>query len=76
MVTVKEAIDAVEEKYYLLKGRFPYKAHELPRLPRSLKPPGLSPDRAWYLYEKIREHIPDHFDKDQTCPRPRTRKPS
>ena len=76
VVTVKKARDAVEEKYDLLKGRFPYNPHKFPRLPRSLKPPGLSPARAWYLYEKIREHIPDHFDKDQTCPRPRARKPS
>ena len=39
------------------------------QLPPVLPPSGLSLQRQWYLYEKIREFCPDHL-KDTTCPRP------
>ena len=77
IVTVKEAIDSPEEKYTLLKGEFPYSKEKHPTcLPRKLSPPGLSVDRSWYLYEKIREHIPTNRDKDATCPLPNIKKPT
>ncbi len=75
-VVVKENLDAPEEHHMLLKGKFPYHATKFPRLPGKLKPKGLTPDREWYLYEKIREHIPRREDKDATCPLPKTAKPA
>lgn len=37
--------------------------------PEILVPAGLSVDRQWYLYNKIREFCPDR-SKDVTCPLP------
>jgi len=47
----------------------------MPRYPRKLKPSGISLERAWYLYENIREHIPNEEDKNWTCPKPTRSKP-
>ena len=38
-------------------------------LPDRIIPPGLSLERQWYLFDKIREYCPDHC-KDLVCPRP------
>ena len=38
-------------------------------LPDRIIPPGLSLERQWYLFEKVREYCPDHC-KDLVCPRP------
>ena len=38
-------------------------------MPRIIEPPGLSAERAWYLYEQIREHCDTDF-QDATCPKP------
>ena len=75
-VVVKESLDAPEERYRLLKGEFPYQATLLPQPPGTLTPKGLTPDREWYLYEKIRGHIPRREDQDVTCPLPKTAKPA
>jgi hypothetical protein len=76
VVTVKKAIDAPEEKFMLLKAKFPYSPNKRPiRLPRKMEPPGLSAERSWYLYDGIREHIPAIQDKDATCPRPNVARP-
>ncbi len=75
IVTVKETIDGPEEEFMLLKAEFPYDFNTRPRLPRRLEPSGLSPERSWYLYDKIREFIPSIEDKDKTCPEPRVKKP-
>lgn len=76
IVTVKEAIDGPEEKYRLVKTKFPYNPNKRPRrLPRKMMPPGLSPERSWYLYDAIREHIPAIEDKDATCPLPDVARP-
>lgn len=75
-VVVKESLDAPEERYMLLKGEFPYQTTPLPQPPGKLKPQGLTLDREWYLYEKIREHIPRLEDQDETCPLPKTAKPA
>ena len=37
--------------------------------PQQLFPPGLSLERRWYLYEKIREFCPDNH-RDLVCPKP------
>ena len=39
-------------------------------LPARIVPPGLSLERQWYLFEKVREYCPDHC-KDLVCPTPR-----
>ncbi|MHC4139197.1 MAG: hypothetical protein ACYSR1_04975 [Planctomycetota bacterium] len=75
VVTVKERIDTPEEEYVLLRRRFPYGPNKLPRLPKELNPTGLSLERAWYLYEQIRDYIPSELDRDQTCPKPPRPKP-
>ena len=74
-VITKETFDSSEEKHELLKDRFPFTHKKLPRLPERLIPSGLSAERSWYLYEKIREHIPSITDKDETCPLPTVVKP-
>lgn len=77
IVTVKESIDGPGEKHMLLKGKFPYTPNKRPlRLPREITPVGLSASRSWYLYDAIREHIPDIQDKDATCPRPNVPRPA
>lgn len=43
-------------------------------LPRNIIPAGLSAERAWYLYEQIREHCDSDF-QDVTCPKPTVPKP-
>ncbi len=75
IVTVKEAIDGLEEEFLLLKATFPYHHPTYPRLPQQIKPSGLSPERSWYLYDKIREYIPSIEDKDKTCPTPIVKQP-
>lgn len=75
VVTVKERLDAPEEEHVLLQRRFPYGPNKPPRLPRQLHPTGLSLERAWYLYEQIREYIPSESDREQTCPKPVKPKP-
>ena len=34
-----------------------------------ITPPGLSAERAWYLYDQIRQHCGE-AGKDETCPLP------
>jgi len=36
----------------------------------------LSAERQWYLYEQIREHVPNPIKKDKYCPKPLIPKPS
>ncbi len=75
VVTVKEAVNGLEEEFMLLKTEFPYDSNNPPPPPRKIKPPGLSAERSWYLYDQIREHIPSLEDKDKTCPQPEVPKP-
>lgn len=39
-----------------------------------ITPPGLSIDRQWYLFNKIREFVKEEC-KDITCPQPQTQAP-
>ena len=43
--------------------------------PELISPPGLSPERAWYLYENVRQHCEGDNNKNTTCPKPRVPKP-
>jgi hypothetical protein len=71
IVTVKESIDSQEEQFNLLKKTFPYSSKKLPaRLPAIIVPEGISDERAWYLYDTIRDHIPTESEKNLTCPMP------
>ncbi len=75
VVMTRETVNGAEERHELLKGKFPFSNKKLPRLPEKLTPSGLSAERSWYLYEKIREHIPLLTDQDKTCPLPNFKKP-
>jgi len=72
VVVVKKSVDGEKLSVNLLKNpefRFTHN-----KLPDKINPKGLSVSRAWYLYDKIREHIPLEQDKDATCPLPKVRK--
>ena len=43
--------------------------------PDLITPPGLSPERAWYLYENVRQHCEGDSNKDNTCPKASVPKP-
>ena len=40
-------------------------------MPQEIIPQGLSLERRWYLFDKIREFCPEHV-QDQVCPKPCT----
>jgi hypothetical protein len=73
IIKLKEKLDSKETKINLIRDEgFPYNKRVKPRdLPGRLIPEGLSVERQWYLYDKIRMHIPDSRDKDRTCPKPK-----
>ncbi len=72
VVFAKEKVDGEEKEYNLLRQTFPYRRKKPPRrLPNTIEPKGLSPERAWYLYDHIRCHIPNEEDKNMTCPEPK-----
>ena len=66
---VRERCDAEEKTLTLLRKEFQGWKPCLTQLPAVLKPPGLSQERRGYLYEKIREFVPDPH-KDTVCPPP------
>ena len=66
-IFVKERAGSTEVKRNILKDKSWKPTAD--QLPPVLPPSGLSLQRQWYLYEKIREFCPDHL-KDTTCPRP------
>ena len=43
--------------------------------PQIIRPPGLSAERAWYLYENVRQHCDGDVHKERTCPKPSVPKP-
>ena len=66
-VFVRNANEDREEKICILKDNlWKPSRHNLPPI---INPPGLSLDRQWYLYNKIREFCPDEA-KDLVCPLP------
>jgi hypothetical protein len=76
-VTVKRYVDSEQETFELLKKNVDYSALlDGSFLPTEVTQTELSPERQWYLYDKIREHIPDPADKDATAPLPIVTRPT
>ena len=71
-VVIKEHSDTSEVGVSLLKSDWTPNPSKLPAV---VQPKGLTPERSWYLYEKIREFCPTD-EMDITCPLPTTPKPS
>ena len=67
-VFVKTSSDGCEHRIQLLKD--PTWKPTCTELPRVVIPNGLSLERKWYLYEKIREFCSD-ATRDLVCPKPR-----
>ena len=68
-VFVRNCSDDTERKIKLVKD--PLWQPSKSSLPEQIIPPGLSLERQWYLYQKIREFCPDEV-KDVVCPLPAT----
>ena len=68
-VFVKNACDDKERKMNLLKSTTWRPTPTT--LPAYITPPGLSLERQWYLFNKIRDFCPDNA-KDIVCPKPST----
>ena len=67
VVQVRESVDSSFNTVELLKSKKEVLAATT--LPPALVPPGLSDDRAKYLYDQIRDHVRDPY-KDVLCPKP------
>lgn len=75
IIVVKERQDSEEIEIEMTKKKFPFSKAQPPRRPpKRLVSDGLPLKRQWYLYDKIRCHIPDKTDKDMTCPKPKISK--
>ena len=72
MVMVRETTAGPERCIKLLKD--PSWKPSPTELPPVVIPSGLSIERQWYLFDKIREYCPD--SKDIVCPEPRHPRPS
>ena len=66
-IFVKERAESTEVKRSILKVKSWSPVAD--QLPPVLPPSGLSNQRQWYLFHKIREFCPENL-KDITCPRP------
>lgn len=73
-INVKCSVDAEEETFFLLKKKT-FQFDERSEKPQCFTSKGLSAERQWYLYDKIRSHIPSEMDKDTTAPKPKVTKP-
>ncbi|XP_064383600.1 uncharacterized protein LOC135332176 [Halichondria panicea] len=71
-VVVKVRSDSAETKYELLKQPW---TPDPQTLPDKVPPRGLSSERQWYLYEKIRPFCPFE-SQDVTCPLPTAPRPT
>lgn len=72
-VKVKNTVDDSERTINLVKASMSWQpTHN--DLPEKLVPCGLSAERQWYLYEKIREFCPEDA-QDIVCPKPSMPKP-
>lgn len=71
-VFVRETSDGPEVEYKLLKNEWSPTATDLPECNT---PSGLSANRQWYLFNKIREFCPEEA-QDVTCPKPGVPEPS
>ena len=66
VVYVKNACDEDEKAIKLLKTPWQPTFNNMPEI---IQPPGLTLERQWYLFNKIREFCPDDT-KDIVCPKP------
>ena len=66
VVYVKISCNDTEKEIKLLKT--PWQP-TLANMPNIIPPPGLTLERQWYLFNKIREFCPDE-SKDLVCPKP------
>ena len=71
--TKERTDDTSEARHDLLKEGATFDDHS--ELPDVIVPAGLSAQRQWYLYDKIREFCPVS-DRDLTCPLPSVPKPT
>lgn len=77
VVTARRYVDSEKETFELLKKTVDSSVlTDGSILPEEVIPAGLSAERQWYLYDKIREHIPDPADKDATAPLPVIARPT
>jgi hypothetical protein len=77
VVTARRYVDSEKETFELLKKTVDSSVlTDGSILPKEVIPAGLSAERQWYLYDKIREHIPDPADKDATAPLPVIARPT
>ena len=74
VVTCKKYSDSSEFKHNLLKD--PNIIPTTGELPPTVAPKGLSDERQWYLYDKIRPFCSSDRTKDLTCPLPSVPKPT
>jgi len=75
LIQVKNRVNSPETDHQLLLRRFRADWQELLRTtPEVIRPPGLTAEREWYLYDQIRCPIPDENDRDLTCPKPRKKR--
>ena len=72
VVYARKHSDTPEVKVNLLKGPWSPDPNEYPT---QIIPKGLSAERQWYLFEKIREFCPEG-DMDVTCPKPTVPRPN
>ena len=70
-VILKEYNDSEGVKFKLLKDDWSPSATDLPPV---VTPPGLSPERQWYLFDSIRVYCPPYC-RDTVCPLPRVPRP-
>ena len=76
VVIAKQSVDSKAESFDLLKTDKSRSALiSKSNAPLEQKPEGLSQEREWYLYDHIREHIPDLADKNLTAPLPEVERP-
>ena len=66
---MKQACDTAEKTVSLLQKGVTIRAVKSARLPRILKPPGLTTERRNYLHSHIAEHVWPEY-RDITCPAP------
>lgn len=73
-IVLKKDIESHGEKLNIIKTTYDFKSKKVyPE--KCFDPPGLSEKRQWYLYDEIRQHIPNEIDKDITCPKPSCQRP-
>jgi hypothetical protein len=70
-VKIKKAIDDNESQIINIMK----KDVNISGFPQEIFPSGLSPERKWYLYEQVRQHIGNPQKRDEYCPLPDVPKP-